>query len=201
VTQKMTEGDWIQTFTGIRFYPLSPRPEDINIEDIAHALSMKCRFNGHASEFYSVAWHSVLVSIECKIQYPKHPNLWLWGLLHDAAEAYLPDVPRPIKKLNIGILKESERLIMKAVVERFNLSPRTEPGEVKQVDTAILADEAVRFMKPPFTDWYLPVPPGTLNISDRITPSSPKHSKAMFVPRLEWLLKIGAEKKEANGDN
>jgi hypothetical protein len=193
----MRKGDWIQTFTGVRFYPLDPQPEDINIEDIAHALSMKCRFNGHTSEFYSVAWHSVLVSIECEKQFPKQPNLGLWGLLHDAAEAYLPDIPRPIKNMDIGILRESERLIMKAVVERFNLDPKDEPIEVKRIDTAILADEAVRFMKPPLDDWNLETPPGTLGISDRITSGPPKHSKAMFIPRLEWLLNIcmGKSKK------
>lgn len=55
-------GDWIQTFTGRRFWPLDPRPEDVCIEDIAHALSLKCRFGGHCTRFYSVAEHSVHVS-------------------------------------------------------------------------------------------------------------------------------------------
>lgn len=82
---------WIQTFTGRAFWPLRPRAEDVRIEDIAHALAMKCRFGGMTRQFYSVAQHSVLVS---RIVPPADA---LWGLLHDAAEAYLPDVCRPIK--------------------------------------------------------------------------------------------------------
>ena len=70
-----------------------PNPDDIRIEDIAHALSNQCRFAGHAREFYSVAEHSVHVSQLCL---PEHA---LWGLLHDASEAYLVDLPRPLKLL------------------------------------------------------------------------------------------------------
>jgi uncharacterized protein len=92
-------GDWIQTYTGKQFWPLSPLPEDIVIEDIAHALSMQCRFGGHVRTFYSVAQHSVHVSLLVEPQYA------LWGLLHDAAEAYLVDLPRPIKKFSeMGLL-------------------------------------------------------------------------------------------------
>src|ERR1017187_10636100 len=77
----------ITTFSGIHFWPLLPNPADIRIEDIAHALSNQCRFAGHAREFYSVAEHSVRVSQLCP------PEDALWGLLHDASEAYLTDVP------------------------------------------------------------------------------------------------------------
>ena len=86
------KGDWIQTFTGRAFYVLDPRPEDVDIEDIAHALSMQCRFAGHCREFYSVAQHSVTAS------WLVPPEDALWGLLHDAAEAYVVDLPRPIKR-------------------------------------------------------------------------------------------------------
>lgn len=117
-------GDWLQTFTGRQFWPLSPHPEDFDIEDIAHALAMKCRFNGHCISFYSVAQHSVLVAMECKRKWPDRPELPLWGLLHDLAEAYLPDIPRPLKRTIPGILKESEALIMQAACLRFGLSPQ-----------------------------------------------------------------------------
>jgi len=56
-------GDWIQTFSGLQFWPLDPRPDEINIEDIAHALSLQCRFGGHCNRFYSVADHSIHVSM------------------------------------------------------------------------------------------------------------------------------------------
>src|ERR1039457_118422 len=84
---------FIGTFSGLRFWPLDPNPEKILIDDIAHALAHQCRFGGHASRFYSVAEHSVHVSRLCP------PEDALWGLLHDASEAYLVDLPRPLKQL------------------------------------------------------------------------------------------------------
>src|SRR5690606_5290032 len=79
-------GDWMQTFTGRAVYPLDLRPDDIDIQDIAHALSMQCRYAGHTRQFYSVAEHSVHVARWCR-QYG--PAAALEGLLHDATEAYL----------------------------------------------------------------------------------------------------------------
>ena len=82
-------GDWIQTYTGRQFWPLDPRVDEIHIEDIAHSLSMRCCYGGHLTDFYSVAEHSVLVSLHVPQEFA------LWGLLHDAAEAphrHLPPV-------------------------------------------------------------------------------------------------------------
>lgn len=86
------EGQWIQTYSGKQFYPLRPDASLICIKDIAHALAMQCRYNGHSREFYSVAQHSVLVSNNVSRHYA------LWALLHDAGEAYLGDLVRPIKQ-------------------------------------------------------------------------------------------------------
>lgn len=85
---------WIQTFTGRQFWPLEPDPADVVIEDIAHHLARKCRFNGATRRFYSVAQHSVLVA---ESLVGRGVGVQLLGLLHDAAEAYLPDVARPYK--------------------------------------------------------------------------------------------------------
>jgi hypothetical protein len=74
-------GDWMQTFTGRRFWPLDPRGEDVLIEDIAHALSLLTRYGGHCTRFYSVAEHSVLLARAAT------PENALWLLLHDASEA------------------------------------------------------------------------------------------------------------------
>ena len=88
-------GGSILTYTGRTFWPLDPRPEDIDVRDIAHALSLQCRFSGHCREFYSVAQHSCLVAeaaAQVNLAYA------LPGLLHDASEAYLIDLPSPLKR-------------------------------------------------------------------------------------------------------
>ena len=132
----MRYGDFIQTYSGIEFYPLDPRIEEVKLLDIAHALSNICRFTGHCNEFYSVAQHSVLVS-----QYVSEENA-LWGLLHDASEAYICDIARPVKKsLEMKPYKEIEKRLMNVIAKTFNLS-EDEPKEVKEIDTKMLRTEA-----------------------------------------------------------
>ena len=138
-------GDWIQTFTGKQFWPLDPRPGDIHIEDIAHALSNICRFTGHCRTFYSVAEHSVRVAATL----PQRCELW--GLLHDASEAYLCDLPRPVKRSGaLGVLYcEAERKLSMAVAEKFALD-WPEPPEVKLADDILLVTEQRDLMgRPP----------------------------------------------------
>lgn len=127
------KGDWMQTFTGRRFWPLDPRPDEICIEDIAHALSMQCRYAGHCLSFYSVAEHSVLLS-----QHVAEP-FRRWALLHDASEAYLVDVPRPIKG-DLSNYRAVEARVMAAICERFGLPPDM-PPEVAEADFRIIGDE------------------------------------------------------------
>jgi len=86
-------GGWMQSYTGRKIWPVDPRPEDIDLADIAHALSNLCRYGGHCKRFYSVAEHSVHVSYMVPTRYAKE------ALMHDASEAYLVDVPRPLKRL------------------------------------------------------------------------------------------------------
>lgn len=144
-------GDWIQTYTGNKFYPLDPRPEEIYIFDIAHALSMLCRYGGHCQEFYSVAEHSILVSENCS------PENALWGLLHDASEAYLVDVPRPIKALLPGY-KEIESQVTWTIAQKFGLSWPM-PDEVKRIDDAMLVTEKDPLMLNSPEEWKLDQPP------------------------------------------
>lgn len=145
-------GDWLQTFSGFSFWPLDPRPEEVCIEDIAHSLAMQCRFGGHSLRFYSVAEHSILVSQACS------PENALWGLLHDASEAYLVDVPRPIKPFlpNYKLLEDG---IMKCIAGKFDL-PWPMPQEVKMVDSQILGNEKRAVMKDG-PSWTLPHDPLT----------------------------------------
>ena len=135
-------GSWIQTYSGIAFYPLDPRPEEIVIEDIAHALSMTCRFSGHTREFYSVAQHSVMVSRLCD------PRNALWGLLHDASEAYLNDIARPVKHApELTFYREAEKQLQLFIAAHFGLG-NVEPPDVKLADTQALGVEALELLYP-----------------------------------------------------
>lgn len=129
-------GHWIITYTGEAIEPLSPDPERIHVEDIAHSLANQCRFTGHVRSFYSTAQHSVLVSLLVPSEYA------IWGLLHDASEAYVSDIASPVKRhpdfgtyYNIA----EERLEL-AVAERFNL-PWPMPKEIKIADKMMLRAE------------------------------------------------------------
>jgi hypothetical protein len=131
-------GPCILTRSGQDFYFLDPSPEDIIIDDVAHALSLQCRFNGHCQDFYSVAEHSVWVSRYLERTYGDK-ELALCGLLHDAAEAYLGDVVSPLKKL----LPEYVRIesnIERCIASRFGLVYPF-PKEVYEADRAALAEE------------------------------------------------------------
>ena len=114
----MTNNNWIQTYTGKCFTPLDPKPEDICAEDIAHHLSNLCRFSGAVNDFYSVAEHSVRCFWYAReVLSPGPPSpLHLAVLLHDAAEAYIIDLPRPIKMHeDLRLYREAEERIHEAV--------------------------------------------------------------------------------------
>ncbi|OKP79914.1 hypothetical protein BTE77_06520 [Ensifer adhaerens] len=135
-------GDWMQTWSARKFWPLDPRSEEVFIEDIAHSLSMQCRYAGHCRRFYSVAEHSVLMA---RWLLPTHgPEIALWGLLHDASESYLVDVPRPVKPSLVGY-KEAEAKVMAAVCERFGLAADM-PAAVHDADNRIIGDELVNLL-------------------------------------------------------
>lgn len=174
ISQSLDLG-WVQTFTGRKFFPLNPDPNQISILDIAHSLGMKCRFSGHSKEFYSVGQHSVLVSRVVP------PDDALWGLLHDASEAYLPDVCRPIKPMLIGFNEVEER-VLGAVARRFGL-PEYIPATVKAADRVLLMTEARDLMGPPPEPWELRDDP----LPERIIPVGPKAAKEMFLARFREL--------------
>lgn len=139
------KGDWIETFGGHQFWPLDPQPDEIHIEDIAHALSNICRFNGHVQRFYSVAEHSVFVALCTPIEHR------MAALLHDATEAYLCDIPRPVKKCIPGYA-EAEHRVALAIAQKFGLSEEL-PAVVKLNDNRILLDERMQFMAESGRDW------------------------------------------------
>ncbi len=131
----------IETYSGISFQPLDPSPNLLDIEDIAHALSQQCRFSGHTRVHYSVAEHSVRVS-ELLKSWGFSKQVQLWGLLHDASEAYLADIPAPLKAAPEFMgYRIAETELMIAVCDRFGL-PHDEPDAVRIADATLLATEA-----------------------------------------------------------
>lgn len=169
---------WIETYGGRRFYILDPRPQDVAIEDVAHALSLLTRFTGHTREFYSVAQHSVLVSRVCD------PADALDGLLHDGSEAYLADMNSPLKRSpEMARYRTAERHVQAAIAEHFGLSPK-EPASVKQADRQLLVTEKRDLMAPsPAWEAFADVEP----IVEKIEPWSPKRAEREFLERFAEL--------------
>jgi len=150
--------DTIRSVSGLYVNVFEPTPEMIRIEDIAHALSHQCRFGGHLQEFYSVAQHSVLVAARVS-----HENKFN-ALMHDAGEAYLLDIPTPIKaKLND--YKALEHKLMKVIADKFGFQYPFDT-EVKKADADMLQIE-----------WH------SLMIGDTasIIPLQPSNAKKIFL--------------------
>lgn len=142
------DGCWIETYTGKFVNPLDLKSDDIDIRDIAHALSLICRFNGHCNQFYSVAEHSIRV-----LGLLKGLDNQLTGLLHDATEAYMADITRPVKWA-LPDIRKVEGSIAIAINEKFEL--KGDFREVKKADNILLATEARDLMFTKGTDWYFP---------------------------------------------
>lgn len=189
--QRLSRFSWIQTYMGRRFYPLDPRPQDVAIEDIAHALSMKCRYTGHTARFYSVAEHCERAS------YLVPPQYALAALLHDASEAYLPDLAAPVKRsffINRGTSFESfsrlEQRVLDAVFEGLGLSgfqrDLAESEEVKRADLQMLAWEVRDVMGPTAGDWGLTEEP-PYDVWTELVPESQQDAEYLFLRRFKEL--------------
>jgi hypothetical protein len=180
-------GDWIQTYSIGQFWPLDPRANEVWIADIAHSLSMMCRFTGHVHEFYSVAEHCVRVSFAAAeraatdgLDVALHAR---WGLLHDASEAYLVDLARPVKRTpEMAPYRDAEARIMAAVAERFGLGG-DEPPLVKTVDMALCYTEARDLFPSVHPAWHWHAPP----LPETIRPWSPRMAKHRFLTRFRDL--------------
>ncbi|MDX3913802.1 MAG: hypothetical protein QHC79_09700 [Pseudosphingobacterium sp.] len=129
----------IRTYTGKFINVQSPKLDDIVIDDIAHGLSHTCRFGGHTIEFYSVAQHCVEMADFVIRTYPDDKVLQLAALLHDASEAYLGDMPSPIKAI-LPDYKRLENILMRAIAFKFGFSFPLDTT-IKQVDEMALSHE------------------------------------------------------------
>lgn len=172
-----SRGDWMQTFTGRAFYPLDPQPEDIDPLDIAHGISMQCRYNGHVKRFYSVAEHCYIMS------YYVPEEDALWALLHDATESYVGDMVRPLKK-HMPDFVIAEDVVMGAIAERFSLVSPSMPPAVREADNRILLDERAELLGTPPQAWAVE---GMEPLGATIIGWDPVVAEYMYLTRLSEL--------------
>jgi hypothetical protein len=175
--------DWIQTFTGKKFYPLEPVLEEICIEDIAHSLSMQCRFGGHCKEFYSVAQHCHAM-VTGWFPGSRNKELAKYALLHDASEAYLSDIPRPLKYLpEFQFYRDAEKHLSEMIYIRFGLNP-VEPAEIKRIDWELLCEEAMspRLMSPLHPEWV-----GRCEPVMSFSKCSPERAEEIYLAKFHQL--------------
>jgi hypothetical protein len=150
-------GDWMVTASGGQYWPLDPRPAEVSIIDIGAALSMLCRFGGHTNRFYSVAEHSVLVSRVVP------PRLARQALMHDAAEAYCVDVPRPLKQGLGAAYAEIERRNWHVIADKYLIHREIHP-DVHRADNAVLMAERYALLPSDGPTWSVGVEPADVEI-------------------------------------
>lgn len=143
----MRIGKGMTTYTGLTFYPLDPQIEDVSTRDIAHSLALLCRANGHYRHFYSVGQHCLNCANEAKLRgYSK--RIQLGCLLHDASEAYISDITRPVKHALDEYL-EIENSLQRFLYAVYGLSDLTEEEHVliADIDDEMLEEEKGRLLK------------------------------------------------------
>lgn len=181
------KGNWMQTYTGRAYWPIDPRADEVCIEDIAHALSNICRYTGHCSRFYSVAEHSVLVSALAPPEYA------FVALMHDATEAYVNDIARPLKP-SLKNYQEIEELNWLAICRKFGMNPKL-PQIVKDIDTALCLTEKAALMGPSPLPWGIDLEPPRIEV----TGWSPDTAKRFFLSRFAILSKGGRVNHDLRG--
>lgn len=182
------KGGWTNTFTGMRFWPIDPRPEEIVIEDIAHGLSLMNRFNGQTPRPYSVAQHSVYVSEECD------PRDAFWGLMHDASEAYIADIVAPAKNF-MPEYKEIERNLMLAICRRFWLNP-VQPSSVTMADSKVLSSEARDLFADDRRSKFWRVPPAPMERKIKVLSWQQAEQKFLARFRKLWPVHLAEVQKK-----
>lgn len=139
-------GKPIMLYSGRMFWPLDPRPEDIAIDEIIVTISHKLRFNASITSPYTVGMHTLAGVAECLRRWPEDYSTALKFFLHDAGEAYGPDISSPVKEADLGELNTSEAKILAAIGERFGIQGDIETEKVIEVDHDCLKTEFNIFM-------------------------------------------------------
>jgi hypothetical protein len=177
----MNKNTWIQTYTSI-FDPFDMEANDLNLEDIAHALSFNCRFNGHCKRFLSVAEHCVLMS------YQVPPKLALHALLHDIGEAFLTDVPKPLKSLLKEYSFMEDSILKNFYTKNGILIPSEEESkEIRIADVRMLVTEKQQNMNESKREWTGII--GFEPFDIQLEYWSPDHAEYRFKSRFEELYK------------
>jgi hypothetical protein len=185
----MDAGPFIQTLSGRRVNPFDAAPEDIDPADIARALSNICRFGGHSRAFYSVAQHSAIVADLLEAR-GATPGELLAALLHDAAEAYLGDLPHPLKhrsELGAGF-RAAEKRLEAVIAERFTLPDAA--ARIKPLDRSLLATERRIFSE---VTWHWPELDGAEPLDLEIEPWSPARAQEEFLRRYERIAALARD--------
>jgi len=153
-----TTDTYISVHSGAKFNFRNPNPDHILIDDIAHSLSMQCRYNGHTGEFYSVAEHSVHIAMwMLDRKAPGNKQMALEALMHDASEAYVCDMPRPLKPFLDPLYQDLETTVERAIAHKYNLALPWNDF-IKEADMRICLDEYAVLFEPRLgpCDWTLP---------------------------------------------
>jgi hypothetical protein len=178
---KPRNGDWLLLNSGQRYWPLDPRVGDFLIEDIAHGLSNICRWGGQTDKFYSVAEHSVLVSSFVR------PELQLAALLHDAAEAFVGDVPRPLKRILGAPYQLIEDRTHEVIAMQFGIDKEMHP-QIKEVDHRITVDERQQLFANNDDDLPWQFADGVGLSIDLSQPMLPWRAKQAFIQTYNFLV-------------
>lgn len=196
------KGFWFITYSGVKFWPLDPRPEEILIEDIAHALSQINRFTGHTKKPYSVAEHSLRISRACE----EHDDrrVAIMGLLHDASETYLGDVASPLKSMDFMVsYRFYESQLQDVIYQRFGIDKRVRnqcswiSKEVHKLDRQFLLAEARDLVGADISEWGLWAD-GHRPRPETITPiECPRVAEMLFLSQFHYLR---GEASDAVGD-
>ena len=176
-------GPYLQTVSGRWVNPFDPDPEQLDAGDIARALANQCRFGGHSRVFYSVAQHSVIVS-ELVEQRGGDAEDVFAALMHDASEAYLGDMPHPIKHRSpLGAaFKAAEGHLEEVIRERFAIKP--DVPEIKRADRALLATERRVFSG---ESWHWPELDGVEPLELELSAWAPEEAARAFRERFAEL--------------
>ena len=173
--------EFIETYTGRKFYSLEPSAADVSVIDIAHALSNQCRYSGHTDSFYSTAQHCcILASYVENIMHGSALDC-LQILIHDAAEAYLVDLARPIKQ-HMPEFRKWDKKIQYVVRDWLGLTDIAIPAWQDDLDTRIIVDERAQIMADSDNDWGMG---GVSPLGVKVEPWSAKMAEQQFLFRFE----------------